>query len=98
MWVLMNALCKPSLGVPGHVTKILLAENGQKVDEFEPITYILVITDIDEKWFVIFEHTINHLSFGYVVYSNLNTIFLVLHFFSYFLFSFFFCRYLLLKH
>ena len=28
--------------------------------------YISVITDIDEKWFVIFEHTINHLSFGYI--------------------------------
>ena len=27
---------------------------------------ILVRTDIDEKWIVIFEHTINHLSFGYV--------------------------------
>ena len=28
--------------------------------------YISVITNIDEKWFVIFEHTINHLSFGYI--------------------------------
>ena len=27
---------------------------------------ISVITDIDEKWFVIFEHTINYFSFGYV--------------------------------
>ena len=26
--------------------------------------YISVITDIDAKWFVVFEHTINHLSFG----------------------------------
>ena len=25
------------LGAPGNVTKILAAENGQKVDEFEPI-------------------------------------------------------------
>ena len=33
----MNALHKPSLVAPGHVTKILQAENGQKVDEFEPI-------------------------------------------------------------
>ena len=32
--------------------------------------YIFVITDIDEKWFVIFEHTINHLSFGYVRLSQ----------------------------
>ena len=33
----MNVLCKPSLGAPGHVTKMLRAENGQKVDDFEPI-------------------------------------------------------------
>ena len=37
MWVLINALCKPSLGAPGHVTKILQAKGGQKVDDFEPI-------------------------------------------------------------
>ena len=37
MWVLINALCKPSLRAPGHVTKMLHAENGQKVDEFELI-------------------------------------------------------------
>ena len=39
MWVrvLMSDLCKPSLGMPGHMTKILQAEKGQKVDEFEPI-------------------------------------------------------------
>ena len=28
--------------------------------------YIVVVVDIDEKWFVIFQHTINHLSFDYV--------------------------------
>ena len=28
--------------------------------------YISVVTNIDEKWFVVFEHTMNHLSFGYV--------------------------------
>ena len=33
----MIALCKPSLGAPGHVTKILLAKSRQKVDGFEPI-------------------------------------------------------------
>ena len=33
----MNALRKPSLGAPCHVTKILQANNGQKVDDFEPI-------------------------------------------------------------
>ena len=48
MWVLMNVLSKPSLGTPGHMIKILLAESGQKVDEFEPI-YLDIITDIDEN-------------------------------------------------
>ena len=37
MCVLMNVLCKPSLEAPGHVTKILQAKSGQKVDDFEPI-------------------------------------------------------------
>ena len=32
-----ECLFKPSLGAPGHVIKILQAENGQKVDKFEPI-------------------------------------------------------------
>ena len=36
MWVLMNALCKPSLGAPSYETKISQAENGQKVNDFEP--------------------------------------------------------------
>ena len=35
MWVLINGSCKPSLEVPGHETKILLAEKGQ--NGFEPI-------------------------------------------------------------
>ena len=39
MWALISALRKPSLGAPGYVTKILRAENGQNVDEFEP-TYL----------------------------------------------------------
>ena len=52
------------LEAPGHVTKILRAKNGQKVGNFN--RYISIITDIDEKWFVIFEHTINCLFFGYV--------------------------------
>ena len=33
--------------------------------------YISIVTDIDEKSFVVFEHTINHLSFGYVRFSQL---------------------------
>ena len=32
--------------------------------------YISVITNIDKKWFVTFEQTINHLSFGYVILSQ----------------------------
>ena len=35
--MLIKALCEPSLGLPGYVTGILLKENWQKVDEFEPI-------------------------------------------------------------
>ena len=37
MRVVANGLCQPSLGAPGHANKILQAENGQKVDDFEPI-------------------------------------------------------------
>ena len=37
MWVFRNALCWLSLGLPSHVAKISQAENGQTVDEFEPI-------------------------------------------------------------
>ena len=54
---------------------------------------ILIITDIDEKWFLIFEHNINRLSFGYVRLLQLE------YYFSFsFLFftSFFFPYYLLL--
>ena len=47
MWVLINGLCKPSLDVPGHVTKILQAKNEQKVDNFE--LSISVNTDFDEN-------------------------------------------------
>ena len=35
MWGFMNTLYNSSLWAPGHVTKILRAKNGQKVDEFE---------------------------------------------------------------
>ena len=37
MWVIIKGLCKPSLGAPGHVTKMLQAENEQKMDEFKQI-------------------------------------------------------------
>ena len=59
-------------GAQGHVTKISQAKNGQKVDEL-PI--YLVITDIDQKQFAIFEHTINHHSFGYVCLPKLENYF-----------------------
>ena len=45
--MLINALCKPSLGVPDYVTKRFQAENGQKLANFN--RYISVITDIDQK-------------------------------------------------
>ena len=67
----MNALCKPSLGALGLVAKTLNLNR-----------YISVITDIDEKWFVIFELTLTHLSFGYVRLPQLKMLF--------FLFSIFF--------
>ena len=57
MWVLMNALRKPSLGAYGHVTKILPAKNGHKLTNLN--RYISVITNIDKKRFVTFERTIN---------------------------------------
>ena len=69
MWVLMNALSKLSLGALGNLTKILQAENAQKVDQFEPIHRGQ--TNIHEKWSVIFEQTINHLCFGYVRLNQL---------------------------
>ena len=55
------------VGAPGHVTKILQANNGQKFDltnlnRCRPIS----ISDQIKKWFVIFENTINHIASGYV--------------------------------
>ena len=53
--------------------------------------YISVITDIDEKWFVIFEHTINCFSFGYVRLPQLEYYFSSFFFlFSYFFFLFYY--------
>ena len=43
--------------------------------------YISIVTDIDEKWFVVFYHTINHLSFGYVRLPQFKYFFFVLHLF-----------------
>ena len=80
MWVNTIILRKPSLGEFGLVTKILRAKNGQKVDEFEPIN-ISVITDIDEKWFVVFDTQSTTFLLVMFAYPDLITIFLVLHFF-----------------
>ena len=68
---------------------MLQAENGQKVDDFKP-KYFGNYTDFDGKWFVIFERTINRLSFGYVCLPQ--TEYYFSSFFSFFLlfFSFFF--------
>ena len=81
MWVLMIGLRKPSLGAPGYVTKMLQVENWQKVLN----RYISVNINIDGKWFGIFEHTINHLSFGYVRLPQPEY-----YFSRFFLFSYFF--------
>ena len=88
----MNALCKSSLVAPGLMSKILQAENGQKVDEFEPIYSISVVTNIDEKWFVVFGYTTNHL-FSYVRLPQLEYYFSC--FASFFLLVFFFFLFLL---
>ena len=48
MCVLTNAWRNPSLGAPGHVTKILQAKSGQKVEYLNQ--YFSVITYIDKKW------------------------------------------------
>ena len=82
MWVLINALCEPSLGVPGHVIEILRLKMGKKLTSLNQL--FSVITDIDEKYFMIFEHTINQFSFGYVRLPPLKYFFLVLFLFSYF--------------
>ena len=84
MWVLMNALRKPSLGAPGHGPKFYRPKMGNKLTNLN--RYISVITDIGEKWFVVFEHTINHLSFGYACLPQFEYYFFVL--FLFFSFSF----------
>ena len=73
----MLALMQTKFGTPGHVTKILRPIMGKNWTNLN--RYVLIITDIDKKWFLIFEHTNNHVCFGYVRLPHL--IFLV---FSYF--------------
>ena len=64
-----------------NVTKICRLNVGRKWTILN--RYISVITNIDEKWFVIFEHNINCLSFGYVHLPQLE------YYFSFFPFFFF---------
>ena len=73
------------------MTKMLQAKNEQKFDEFEPIYLANYGTVIDEKWFVIFELTINHLSFGYVRLSQHEYYFSGFASFFFFFFFFFCC-------
>ena len=89
MWVLINALCKPSLEAPGDQNF-----SGRKSSNLNG--YISVITDIDEKWFVVFEQTINHLSFDYIRLLKLEYYFSCLASF-FLLLLFFVCRCLLLN-
>ena len=51
--------------------------------------YISAITDVDEKWFVVFEHTINQPSFGYVRLPQLENYFSCFASFFLLFFSFF---------
>ena len=82
--MLIQALYISSLGAPGRVTKNLPAENWQKVHKLEPM--YLGKYQYDEKWFVNFDHTINHFSFIVFIYLSLNTFFFL---FPAFLFLFF---------
>ena len=89
MWVIINGSCKPSLGTPGHVTKMLGLKMGRKLMSLN--RYISVNTDFDEKWFVVFEPLSTAFLLVMFIYPNLNTIFVL-----FFLFFFLFSRYLLL--
>ena len=80
----MNVLCNLSLEVPGPVTKIYRPKVGREWTILN--LYISAVTDIDEKWFVVIEHTINCPSFGYVHLPKLEYNFF--SFFSFFLLFF----------
>ena len=54
------------------MTLILQAENWQKSLRIFN-RYTSVSTDINEKWFVIFEHIIDHFFFGYVQLPQLES-------------------------
>ena len=82
----MNALRKLSLGASGRITKILQVKMGKKLSNLN--RYVSVISDIDEKWFVVFEHSINHPFYGYVRLPQLEYYFSCFaYFFLFFYFS-----------
>ena len=83
--VLINDLYKRSLEALGHISKILQSKNGQKVDKLEPI--YLGNYRYWRNRFVIFEHTINRISFGHDCLPLLENYFFVSFLFgSFFLF------------
>ena len=88
MWVLEKGLSKPSLGAPGRVAKFYRPKMGKNLTNLN--RYISVITDIEEKRFVIFEYTVNHLSVDYVCLPQLE------YYLSCFLFPYFFAFFFLL--
>ena len=99
----MKASRASGLEVPGYITGILQAENRKKWTNLNQ--YISINTDIDEKWFVIFKHTFNHLSFGYAhlaqleYYFSLFLSFFLLHYHFFFLFpSYLLLNYLTLRN
>ena len=78
-------------GCPLRDQNIYRPKMGKKLTNLNQ--YITAITDTDEKWFMIFEHTINHLSFAYVRLPQPKYYFSFASFFLFFLL----CRYLLLN-
>ena len=97
MCLLINGLCKPRLGAPSHVTKMLLAENEQKVDEIEPIYlgkkqfWLKMICDFGAHYQLPFFGCVRSLQHEYCFSS----FFLFFCFFFFFLVFFFFFRFLL---
>ena len=71
-WVQIETVCAPSLEAPNHVIAISEAKNQQKVDNFR---YISVITNINEKKYVFFEHTTTTFIMVIFIYFALDKIF-----------------------
>ena len=72
MWLLRNDLRKPSLEAPGHVTKMLLSENRQIVDDFKSI----YLSKYRYWWIIVSDFWAHYQSPFFlvmVVYPNLKT-------------------------